>query len=76
MDDFSLLNLVLNSRRSLALEFFNTESRLENFKSIFMPSIDTLNGSREQVQNKINVRITEENIYCLFFTIFCNFVQI
>ncbi len=62
MDDFSLKNLDFKLSNSSSLEFLNEESRFKNFKSIFMLSIDILNGLSEQAKNKDVSSIIIENI--------------
>ena len=54
MDDLSVKNLDFKFSNSSSLEFLNAESRLKNFKSILIPSIEILNGSWEQAKNKDN----------------------
>ena len=60
MDDLFLSNLDFKLSSSWSLEFLNAESRLKNFKSTLIPSIEILNGSREQAKNKDDkIRIIE-----------------
>ena len=62
MDDLSLKNLDFKFSNSSSFEFLNAESRFKNFKSIFMLSIEILNGLSEQAKNKDNKIIIIENI--------------
>ena len=62
MDNLSFENLDFKFSNSSSLEFLNAESRFKNFKSIFMLSIEILNGLSVQAKNKDNKIIIIENI--------------